>query len=153
MEWRGVHWYMPFIWATFSPKVIQCFSWPAGLDFQVVWGVIHYLDDFLIVGLPSSSTFWQNLNLLTQICKYLGVPLVIEKVEGPSTVLPFLGILLDTTRMEARLPEEKLTQEVSQWINCTNVRKREILSPYNMPQKWSNIAGHLYPGCMQQLLS
>jgi len=34
----------------------------------------------------------------------------LEKVEGPLTFLPFLGIVLDTTRMEARLPEEKLTR-------------------------------------------
>ena len=93
--------------------------------------VIHYLDDFLTMGPPSSPTCQRNLDILTQICNYLGVPLAFEKVEGPSTVLSFLGIVLDTTRMEARLPEDKLTRlknEVSQWINRTDARKREILS-------------------------
>ena len=83
------------------------------------------------MGPPSSPTCQCNLDILTQICNYLGVPLAFEKVEGPSTVLFFLGIVLDTARMEARLPEDKLTglkNEVSQWINRTDARKREILS-------------------------
>ena len=93
--------------------------------------LIHYLDNFLTMGPPSSPICQQNLNLLIRICSYLGVPLALEKVEGPSTVLPFLGIVLDTTRMEARLPDEKLTrlkEEVSLWINRTDAKKREILS-------------------------
>jgi len=55
---------------------------------------------------PANSPISQhNLDILTQICNYLGVPLASEKVEGPLTTLPFLGILLDTVKMEA---EEKL---------------------------------------------
>lgn len=51
-----------------------------------------------------------NLQLLIEMCQMLGIPLAIAKVEGPTTALEFLGILLDTTRMEARLPENKLIQ-------------------------------------------
>ena len=93
--------------------------------------LLHYLDDFLTIGPPSSPTCQRNLEVLTQICNFLGVPLAFEKVKGPSTILAFLGILSDTTRMETRLPKDKLTRlknEVSQWINCTDARKREILS-------------------------
>jgi len=50
------------------------------------------------VGPPSSQVCQRNLDLLTQICNYLGVLLALE---GPSAILPFLGIVLDTTRMEA----------------------------------------------------
>ena len=81
---------------------------------------------------PANSPICQrNLDILTQICNYLGVPLALEKMEGPLTTLPFLGILLDTVKMEARLPEEKLhklRQEVAEWTDRTNARKREILS-------------------------
>ena len=93
--------------------------------------LIHYLDDFLTMGPPSSPTCQRNLDTLVQICNYLGVPLALEKVEGPSTALPFLGIELDTIRMEARLPEAKLSklkEEVSQWIYRTDAKKQEILS-------------------------
>ena len=70
--------------------------------------LIHYLDDFLTMGPPASLTCQYNLDTIVQICDYLGVPLALEKVEGPATTLPFLGIVLDTVKMEARLPEEKL---------------------------------------------
>ena len=93
--------------------------------------LIHYLDDFLTMGPPSSPVCQHNLDTIIQTCDYLGVPLALEKVEGPLTTLPFLGIVLDTSRMEARLPEEKLLKlrkEIVDWIGYTNATKREILS-------------------------
>lgn len=62
---------------------------------------------------------------MIQVCQLLNVPLAIEKVEGPSTLLEFLGILLDTVRMEACLPEDKLARlraMVSDWLEKHNVR-------------------------------
>ena len=104
--------------------------------------LIHYLDDFLTMGPPSSLTCQHNLDTIIRMCNYLGIPLALEKVEGPSTALPFLGIMLNTITMEARLPEEKLRKlrvEVSQWVHRTNARKREILSlswgHCSMPQR------------------
>ena len=57
---------------------------------------MHYLDDFLLLGSPGSNECQINLNIMIQCCETLGVPLAIEKVEGPSTSLTFLGIVLDT---------------------------------------------------------
>jgi len=67
--------------------------------------LVHYLDDFLTMGPPGSPTCLNNLDTLIQIW---GVPLALEKFEGPTTALPFLGIVLDTVKMKARLPAEKL---------------------------------------------
>ena len=39
----------------------------------------------------------------------LRAPVVAAKTLGPSQVLEFMGITLDSTLMEARLPEDKLT--------------------------------------------
>lgn len=60
-----------------------------------------------------------------------GIPLAIEKVEGLLTVLEFLGILLDTIRMEAQLPEEKFVKiqaTIHEWLGKKKATKREILS-------------------------
>ena len=70
--------------------------------------VIHYFYGFLMVGPPRSDTCQQNLDILMQLCDDLGVPLALKKVEGPSTTISFLGIILDTIRMEIRLLEDKL---------------------------------------------
>ena len=52
---------------------------------------LHYLDDFLLLGPGDQCTV-----ALHSLCKVLGVPIADHKVESPSTVLPFLGILIDT---------------------------------------------------------
>ena len=72
--------------------------------------LIHYLDDFLTVAashLPLAST---RRDLILRLFEYLGVPLATDKLEGPCTCLTFLGITLDTERMEARLPTDKLAE-------------------------------------------
>ncbi len=93
--------------------------------------VIHYLDDYLTIGAPRSRECHHNLEIVIQTCRTLGVPLALEKVAGPTPVIEFLGILLDTLRMEARLPDNKLVRiqrEVSEWLGRKNATKREILS-------------------------
>ena len=55
----------------------------------------------------------------------------MEKVEGPSTSLTFLGITMDTVQMEIRLPDDKLAhirQCIDQWLPKKNATKRDILS-------------------------
>ena len=51
--------------------------------------LLHYLDDFLTIGPPTSDICKTNLIIITRTCKELGVPLAIEKIEGPATSLPF----------------------------------------------------------------
>jgi len=67
--------------------------------------LLHYLDNFLIMDPSQSKIFHHNLATLKFLCHRLGVPLALEKVNGPSTCLPFLGIIIDPDHMEARLPE------------------------------------------------
>ena len=92
-------------------KIDIIFSWIA--QKRGVSYVIHYLDDFLTMGPPPSPICQLNLNTFIGLCSKLGVPLAPDKVEGPSTTLTFLDIILDTQRMEIRLPQEKLT-----WITA-----------------------------------
>ena len=77
---------------------------------QGVTVILHYLDDFLTLGPPASNICQQNLSIIQKVCASLGIPVALEKVEGPSTSLTFLGITLDTNNMEARLPKENLTR-------------------------------------------
>ena len=89
--------------------------------------LLHYLDDFLFIGPPSSNTCLQHLNTVKQAWHTLGVPLALQKVGGPTTVLPFLGILLDTQQMEARLPHEKfisLKSTITEWVDRKNATKK-----------------------------
>lgn len=127
---------MPPIWPTLGPKAIQCSHVLADLLEWIllhlgVSVLLHYLDDYLTMGPPSTQICHQNLRLLIEVCAMLGIPLALEKVEGPSTILEFLGILLDTTCMEARLPAEKLARiqaTIHEWLHKKSAKKRDILS-------------------------
>ena len=96
-----------------------------------VSSLMHYLDDFLTMGRASSSECHNNLELIKSLCTFLGLPLKTEKIEGPTTVLVFLGIILDTARQELRLPQEKveeLSRLVKEWSDKRVSTKRELLS-------------------------
>ena len=66
------------------------------------------MDDFFITGKPGLSDCEQALTQMLHICRQLGFPIAEGKIEGPATTLVFLGILLDTMKLEMRLPKDKL---------------------------------------------
>ncbi|KAL5509536.1 hypothetical protein EMCRGX_G004926 [Ephydatia muelleri] len=57
--------------------------------------VFHYLDDFTIVGSPSSDECMRALSVMRQVCVELGIPLAEHKTEGPASRITFLGIMID----------------------------------------------------------
>ena len=70
-------------------------------------GVLHILDDFLFIAKTETKCRTDLSNFL-HLCGYLGVPIAQEKTVGPSQVIQFVGITLDSVRQEARLLEDKL---------------------------------------------
>ena len=65
--------------------------------------------------------------------KILGFPIAEEKIDSPAAVITFLGILLDTIKMELRLQKKKLDDLLllhKQWIRprIKKTMKRELLS-------------------------
>jgi len=69
--------------------------------------ILHILDDFLIIA-ESTSDCQANLQRFLHFCEDIGVPMALEKTEGPSPVLTFAGIELDCLQYEARLPQKKV---------------------------------------------
>ena len=87
--------------------------------------LLHYLDDFL--GGDISEVACSNaLQIFRNTMSELGVPLAEEKTEGPTNILTFLGLQLDTTRMQVRIPDNKV-QEVVQKIDEVLSNKKTTL--------------------------
>jgi len=84
---------------------------------------MHYLDDFLFVGLCNSEECRDLLNEFHKICGFLGVPIAHEKTEGPVTKLVFLGLEINTIEETVTIPEAKLN-EMKQKINRSLSRKK-----------------------------
>ena len=91
-----------------APKIFNAVAdaleWMAGQE--GITSLFHYRDDFLIVGSPGSLECSRHLTTLLPLFEQLRVPVTMEKLEGPTTSLTFLGIQMDTISMELRLPEE-----------------------------------------------
>ena len=91
--------------------------------------VIHYLDDFLVFGTPGSDECSRFLECMQGTCKELGIPLAVDKVEGPCTSLTFLGIELDTEKMQAPLPADKLLRlkaELVAWQDKKSCTRKDL---------------------------
>ena len=99
------------IWESFSTAL----EWIAKSKLAIS-GVLHLLDDFLLID-KTFSACEQNLSRFLAMCDDLGVPMAPEKTMGPSSVLCFAGIELDTDKLGARLPEEKLRNELLLFMN------------------------------------
>ena len=93
--------------------------------------LLHYLDDFLIIGKPQSEECAGSVVLTQAVCWKLGVPLAMHKCKGPSCSLTFLGILIDAMVMELWLPPERLgrlAKTVDQWRLKKSCKKRDLLA-------------------------
>ena len=93
--------------------------------------LIHYLDDFFTAGPPDSPVCSHNMATMNHLCTLLNTPTKPEKEEGPSTTLTFLGILLDTTTMQASItPERKaeILQAIDELHGRRTCTKRDLLS-------------------------
>ena len=87
--------------------------------------VIHILDDFFL----AEKTKFDCLGSFTTLLKVfmsLRVPTVASKTLGPSQVLEFMGVVLDSNRMEARLPEDKLAR-IQQLLDSFTDRRSACL--------------------------
>ena len=88
----------------------------------------HYIDDFVTVGGPGSGECERNLRILKAVYARVGLPMEAEKEEGPSVVIKFLGMELDSEKLLIRLPGEKLGEMLRSWRGMKSCRKRDLLS-------------------------
>lgn len=80
--------------------------------------IFHYLDDFLVMRPPNSVTCKCSLELLVSECGKLSVPLASEKIEGPSPILTFLSIEINTREGILCLQADKLQCLISAVTEC-----------------------------------
>ena len=96
--------------------------------------LFHYLGDYLLLGPPNSPQCQSHVDTAFKVFSRLGLPLHLEKCEGPSTILTFLGIELDSVQQLARLPPDKvdhilrLLQQWSQKKTCTRRDLESLIS-------------------------
>jgi hypothetical protein len=116
-------------------KLSQAICWIAKNNYGIAT-IFHVLDDFLTLDRPDYCAE-RTMAVLMMIFHRLTIPIAAHKTMGPCTVLEYLGIELDSIKMQARLPENKV-QRILQFLDSFLARKtctkRELLQ----------LLGHLY---------
>ena len=136
MNWKGqfyVDLALPFGLQS-APRIFTCFADVLlGIfsDVGSITNIQHYLDDFLLAAPAASAACEDNLKESFNLCEQLGVPIAPDKTAGPSTSMSYLGFILDTDRLELRLPQEKLSKirrQLESWHDQKFSTKRDLLS-------------------------
>ena len=111
-------------------RLADAFEWILKHNYAIS-ALMHYLDDYFTVGPPSSPLCVSQVDTMVKTADRLGIPLAPDKLEGPTSRLVFLGILIDSTLMECSLPPDKLSELVAElrtWSCRKKCIKRELLS-------------------------
>ena len=70
----------------------------------------HYLDDFLFAGEGNTDVCNSLMNTFSIVCDRLNVTIVIGKTVGPTTVLEYLEVNIDTVNMLVKIPDDKILE-------------------------------------------
>lgn len=91
-------------------------------------GIVVYQDDFLVMG-ETEQKCMECWTTLIDLLHNLGFELAKDKLEAPTTCITFLGIQIDSIRMELSLPNDKLQNiqnVVNQFLNKKRATKRQL---------------------------
>ena len=86
---------------------------------------LSYLDDFFLVE-HSKEKCTLAMNTLMQLLRRLGFHIAFKKLLPPSQTCRFLGIILDSVCMEAKLPDDKL-EKIKHELDFFSGKKRATL--------------------------
>ena len=134
-----------------APKLLTAVHVADGLAWALccrgITSFLYYLDDFFC----ASSTLAAcskalEVAVTLYMCAKLGLPIIPVKLEGPSTVVTFLGIEIDSVAQELRLPQANwpaFRLPISTGRDAgppPSVMYNHSLAFLTMPQPWSGLA-------------
>ena len=113
---------------------ISCATWEKVATFlefvikqkSLVGNVKHYVDDFLFAGKAKTSHCKSILQCFFDCTAKLGVPIALDKTEGPKTSIVYLGLEIDSVEMVVRMPMPKV-QEIISKIRFVRAQKKITL--------------------------
>ena len=123
--------------ASCSPALFEKFStfieWAAKLAANTD-NIVHYADDFLLVGCKEGGGGTPCQNIVEDfhtVCENIGVPLAKDKAVGPTTDIVYLGLRIDSIKQQVSVPPEKLQtilEKVEKALNAEKMTLKEIQS-------------------------
>ena len=106
-----------------------------GLEFSIhlagCTNICHYLDDFFTCGSPGTQECHSNLNIMLSSCETLGMPVNPAKTVRPTTIIEFLGIMINSEQMILSMSDDRVSDVLSElryWESRRVGSKRKLLS-------------------------
>jgi hypothetical protein len=93
--------------------------------------VIHYSDDFLLITRADLELALAHLQKLKSVFSYLEIPIAEDKLVGPATNVPFLGIQIDSRNFCVSIPQDKIEQMMGimpRWCQRRTCTLKELQS-------------------------
>jgi len=113
-----------------APFLFECFStfihWSVKQASKID-NLDHYLDDFILCGKKGTNDCQKLIMHFNAICSELGVPINERKSEGPTTVMTFLGLVIDSDRMLICIPTPKTIELRALLTKYLDVKKNSLL--------------------------
>ena len=94
-------------------------------DKRVGLKLVHYLDDFFTVH-RLNMVCSNIMSVFKLVCDQIGMPVSPDKSEGPTQIIEFLGLTIDTIQMVVRIPKDKMLDITL--ISITIIRKRKEMA-------------------------
>lgn len=125
------------VWGTSSPKIFDSLSeavcWILEHNYKLA-NVLHLLDSRF----PEADAD-RTMVVLTLAFNKLAIPLSPNKTVGPVNELEYQGIILDSTKMRARLPMDKVDRirsVIISFLNRKSCTKQEAFWDIEKMNKW-----------------
>ena len=106
-----------FIFNTFDDAL----AWTLRVKHAIA-NLVYYLDDFFTCGASKTDECARNINRIIKVFENRAMPLAVDKLIGPVTVIIYLGTEIDSD-MFITLPAEKLS-ELLALLNVLHDRKK-----------------------------
>ena len=93
--------------------------------------LINYSDDYLLICSKILGIAKRQLNVVLMAFHDLGIPLASEKIIGPTYILPYLGIILNSKEMTMEVTPERYDETMNMlpiWKSRRTSTKTELLS-------------------------
>ena len=100
-------------------------------SYCMIQNILHYSDDYLLVSPPNIHIAHQELATVKDTFQHINVPIATEKIAGPSTIMTYLGIEINSEEQAVTLPQEKintLTTTLPLWLKRKKCTRKELLS-------------------------
>lgn len=130
-----------------SCRIYQEFAIAVGhiYHYRTGFRINSYLDDVLLARILRQWC-WELMEKYQALCDLIGLPLSPEKMEGPATIIVFLGMLINTLDRTIGLPLEKVNRALGELTHVLEAKKVTVHYMQKLTGLLNFFCRAIYPG-------